>query len=237
MREQNNPRHVALIPDGNRRWAKTRGLKPWEGHDAGARKFRPILDAAFEQGVYCVSTWVASVSNLTNRPKSEIDFLYQVLEKFFLELAEMPEIYERKVKVQAFGDWRASQPKGLVQALEDVIEKTKSHDRHLLNIFDAYDGITEMTQAVQKMVDEGRKDPNFRVDATTIKNHLLTKDLPPVDLLIRTGGEPHLSGGFMMWDVADAQLHFSDKMFPDFDAADLLAALDEYRLRERRKGK
>ncbi|TAK03319.1 di-trans,poly-cis-decaprenylcistransferase [Patescibacteria group bacterium] len=237
MPDDQTPRHVAIIPDGNRRWAKAHGLNPWEGHDAGARRFRPILNAAFKEGVYCVSAWVASVSNLTNRPKIEIDFLYKVLEEFFLDLQEMPEVHEYGVRVQAFGSWRESQPASLVKAIEGVIEKTKSNDRHLLNIFDGYDGISEMTQAVEQIVEEGRKDPSLRVDVETIKRHLLTKDLPPVDLLIRTGGEPHLSGGFMMWDIADAQLHFSEKMFPDFGEEDFLAALKDYRSRERRHGK
>ncbi|OGL67211.1 di-trans,poly-cis-decaprenylcistransferase [Candidatus Uhrbacteria bacterium RIFCSPHIGHO2_01_FULL_63_20] len=237
MPDDQTPRHVAIIPDGNRRWAKRHGLKPWEGHDAGARRFRPILRAAFEEGVYCVSAWIASRSNLTTRSKVEVEFLYQVLERFFLELTEVPELSEHGVRVQVFGQWREFQPPGLVKAIEGVIEKTKRNDRHPLNFFDAYDGVSEMTDAIQRMVDEGRKDPRFAVEPSIIKRHLLTKDLPPVDLVIRTGGEPHWSGGFMMWDIAEAQFHFSDKMFPDFGAEDFRAALEEYRSRERRQGK
>ena len=237
MSDDLNPRHVAIIPDGNRRWAKAHALKPWEGHDAGARQFRPILKAALREGVYCVSAWLASVSNLTNRSKVEVEFLYKVLESFFLELQDMPEVEEYGVRVQALGDWKKYQPPALIAAIEGAMEKTKHHTNHVLNLFDAYDGISEMTDAIQAMVEQGRRDSSFAVDGAAIKRNLLTADLPPVDLVIRTGGEPHWSGGFMMWDIAEAQFHFSQKMFPDFGEADFLAALEDYRSRERRHGK
>ena len=177
------------------------------------------------------------MDNLTKRSHEEVKFLYKAFESMFNELYDAPEIYSYDVRIQAFGEWESFQPSSLVASIRRIIEKTKEHRRHLLNLFDGYDGISEMTRAVQTIADLKTVAPDLKVTPELIKAHLYTRDLPPVDLVIRTGGEPHWSGGFLMWDIANAHFHFSEKMWPDFDEKDLLAALEDYRKRERRLGK
>lgn len=229
----NNPKHVAIIPDGNRRWAKAQGLAVWRGHEKGVQSFRPIIQTALKEGIPHLSAWMCSKDNLQKRPTEEVDFLYKVFAQLFRDLGEMPELDTHNIRVQAFGEWETHQPPELVAAIKALMERTKHHDQFFLNLFDAYDGISEMTRAVSAIVQEGVED----VTPAVIKAHLYTKDLPPVDLAIRTGGEPHWSGGFLMWDVANAQMHFSDLMWPDFGASAFEAVLEEYRSRDRRHGK
>lgn len=233
MSHSNNPRHVAIIPDGNRRWAKAQGLAVWRGHERGVEMFRPIIQTALKEGIPYLSAWMCSKDNLQKRPKEEVEFLYKVFTRLFQELGGMPELDTHNIRVQAFGEWEAYQPPELVASIKALEERTKTHDRFFLNLFDAYDGISEMTRAVSAIAAKGIAD----VTPADIKAHLYTKDLPPVDLAIRTGGEPHWSGGFLMWDVANAQMHFSDLMWPDFSAVEFEKVLEEYRSRERRHGK
>jgi len=231
------PNHIAIIPDGNRRWAKSRGMLVSKGHEEGINRFRPILRATINEGIPCLSAWMCSKDNLTKRPKEEVAFLYRVFQQLFDELGSMPEIDTHRIRVQAFGEWETSQPPALVHSIRALMERTKTHDQFFLNLFDAYDGVSEMTRAVDTIARRAVIDPQLRVTPELIKASLYTADLPPVDLVIRTGGEPHWSGGFMMWDIANAQMHFSQKMWPEFTQEDYLAAIDEYRARDRRHGK
>lgn len=237
MSHPHNPKHVAIIPDGNRRWAKAQGLAVWHGHEKGVQGFRPIIQTALKEGIPYLSAWMCSKDNLQKRPKEEVAFLYKAFTQLFKDLEEMPELDTHKIRVQAFGEWETSQPPALVASIKALTERTKTHDRFFLNLFDAYDGISEMTRATASIADAKSKDPALEITPETVKAHLYTKDLPPVDLAIRTGGEPHWSGGFLMWDVANAQMHFSDLMWPDFGAAEFEKVLEEYRSRERRHGK
>ncbi len=237
MPNSHNPRHIAIIPDGNRRWARKQGFKPWQGHEAGFKQFRPILQKALDENITYISAWMCSKDNLTKRPPEEIEVLYKVFQSLFDELGSMPEVDERKIKIQAFGEWESVQPSKLVASIKALVERTAHHDQLFLNLFDAYDGISEMTRAVAAISDEKVAHPNLEITPEVIKQHLYTRELPPVDLVIRTGGEPHWSGGFLMWDIANAQMHFSEKMWPDFTADDFMVAIEEYRTREIRKGK
>jgi undecaprenyl diphosphate synthase len=158
----------------------------------------------------------------------------EIYEKYFKKLIEGKEIYENETRINIIGRWEEQFPESLKNILQEGIEKTKNYKRKMLNFMLAYEGDDEMIQMVQRIVDTCGQ--GIKVTRETIKNNLLTKDLPPVDYLIRTGGEPHLSAGFMMWDTADAQLYFSEDMYPDFTPEKFQAALDEYARRQRRFG-
>lgn len=228
----NIPRHVAIIPDGNRRWAKERLLTAFKGHKKGIGAFERVARHAVKRGVEYLSLWGMSIDNFTKRSKEEVAWLQRIFRIEFDKLKKSGEIHERQTKIQVFGRWQELFSVSARKAIEEAIDATKDYDKNYLNFFLAYNGTDEMLQAVQAIVDEGSK----KITADAIKKHLFTRDLPPVDLVIRTAGESHLSAGFMMWDVADAQLYFTDKYWPDFDEREFNKALREYEKRERRRG-
>jgi len=233
--EKNLPKHIAIIPDGNRRWAKARGFEPWIGHDEGAKNIEKIVNQAFELGITTVSFWGSSLENLGKRPMREKKALLRIYEKYFEKLIGSEKVHSNKARINIFGRWREQLPKKLVKILEEGIEKTKNYKNYNLNFFLAYNGDDEMIEAVKNIAKKYKS--GQKITGATIKENLMTKDLPPVDLLIRTGGDPHLSVGFMMWDIANAQLYFSEKYFPDFGDAEFAEAVRVYQRRERRHGR
>jgi undecaprenyl diphosphate synthase len=230
--KENIPTHIAIIPDGNRRWAKDQNISPIEGHRQGAEVMRVLMPHAADQGVQYVSIWGMSLDNFKKRDMKEVAGLLALFRSEFLNLATSEDIHTRKVRINVIGRWREKFPLPVKSAVQKAIDATAHYSNHYLNFFLAYDGIDEMKQAIYDMIREGVE----TVTSETIKQHLFTKDLPPVDLIIRTGGEPHLSAGFMMWDVTDSQLWFTDKFWPSFTSADFDIALEEYASRKRRKG-
>ncbi len=231
---KNLPNHVAIIPDGNRRWAKERGIKPWDGHEEGAKNTEKIVRFALSQGINCLTFWGSSIDNLAKRPIKEKRALLNIYEKYFKKLLSGKEIYENEARISIIGRWEEQFPESLKKILKDGIEKTRHFRKKALNFMLAYSGTDEMMQTMQRIADNyGR---GAEITAALIKKNLMTKDIPAVDYLIRTGGEPHLSAGFMMWDTADAQLFFADEFYPDFGPEKFAAALDEYKRRQRRLG-
>lgn len=229
------PKHVVIIPDGNRRWATSRGLQPWEGHEEGAKNTEHLVREARRLGVRELSIWGSSIENLSKRPLAERSALLTIYETYFKKLLSSEDIHTDKVKIRFIGHWEEQFPEGLKKILYECLEATKNYDAYHLNFFLAYSGDDEMRIAIQKIAEslpEGGVVTN-----EMIKENLMTKDTPPVDLLIRSGGDPHLSAGFMMWDTANTQLYFSEKLYPDFDASCLRAAIEDYAARERRFGK
>lgn len=230
------PRHVAMIPDGNRRWARQKGVSVYEGHTAGLSSFRTTMNRAAESGVEFVSLWGLSVDNFTKRSLSEVAGLLKIFRTEFANLAEDADIHRNEVKIQVLGKWREMFPSPVVRAIAKAQDATATYSRHTMTVFLAYNGTDEMLAAVQAIADEARRS-KVKVTPELLKSHLLTADLPPVDLLIRTAGEPHLSAGFMMWDIADAQLYFTEKFWPDFSVKEFDTALADFAARERRLGK
>ncbi|MCA9364848.1 MAG: di-trans,poly-cis-decaprenylcistransferase [Candidatus Moranbacteria bacterium] len=226
--------HVAVIPDGNRRWAKERGLEPWKGHEEGAKTIEKLIRSAHESGVTHLSFWGSSADNLQKRPVQEKIALLRIYEEYFERLKTNSDIHEKKTRICVLGLWRQQFPESICTLIDDCISMTKDYDERVLTFFLAYNGDEEMLSAVKSIVASGVS--SDAVTGVMIKEHLYTHDLPAVDLLVRTGGEPHLSAGFMMWDVANSQLFFSDKYFPDFDSSDFVEAIDEYHRRTRRLG-
>ena len=233
----NIPKHVAIIPDGNRRWAKSQELPEWQGHVEGGKRAEEVLRAALKAGVQVLSMWGSSLKNIVERPKQEVEALQNIYKEKFTILAEDEFVHENKVKLVVSGAWRRCLRDDVCEAIEQALTATAHHNNFTLNTLLAYDGREEMVQAVKNIIASGIKGVN--VNEQVIKDNLYSVDLPPVDLIIRTGSsaDPHMSAGFMMWETADSQLYFSEKFWPDFDNDELQKALDNYAERERRLGK
>ena len=225
--------HIAIIPDGNRRWAKKRGLPSFLGHREGAKTTEKIFKAAFDLKIPYLTFWGSSVSNITNRSKDEVNFLFKLFETYFRKIAKDKEIRAKGVKVNVLGRWEELFPEKVKAAIRQAIKKTADYDNHQLTLLMAYSGTDEMADAISNIKNQRSKLP---VSAEDIKQHLWTRDLPPVDLVIRTGGEPHWSAGFMMWDVAEAQLHFTETLWPAFSEKEFRKIVADYTKTERRFG-
>lgn len=230
------PTHVAIIPDGNRRWAKKRGLPEWEGHRKGAETLKKLLSDGYLKNIKCLSFWGLSKDNVIKRSKLEVATLMKLYARGFKGIVESKEIHLNKVKINAFGWWREMLPKDVVSAIQKAVDATKNYNEHYFNFMICYNGNEEMLMAVENIV-KNSKDKNIKITPELIKRHLFTKDLPPVDLVIRTGGDAHLSNGFMMWDTADAKIYFSEKLWPDFDIEEFKKAVELYNSRERNFGR
>lgn len=239
MNKENLPKHIAIIPDGNRRWARQRKLAPWHGHFAGAEATKELLETAFDLGIKYVSIWGGSLDNLTKRPKAEVKFLFKIYEQYFRKLAKSKEICENKVKVNVFGRWSEILPKKGVEVIKELMGITKNYNQYLLNFFIGYNGTDEMLEAIKGILKKSQAKERIKVSPQLLKEHLWTSDLPPVDLLIRTGlqNDPHNSTGFMMWHCANSQLYFAKEFYPDFNKQAFLKAIRDFQKRERRKGR
>jgi len=229
--------HLAIIPDGNRRWAKKKGQPSFMGHKAGAETMEKIISAAFDAGTEYLTIWGASVANVTERSKEETDFLFSVFENSFKKLMNSDELTERRVRVRIIGEWRERFPDNLRRAYEDIIKKTETNDGPSLTFMMAYSGTGEMVDAVKAIAEKKSSDPEFEITRETLKENLATKDLPSVDLLIRTGGEPHWSDGFMMFSTANSQLYFTETLWPDFSVGELQSVINKFGDTERRLGR
>jgi undecaprenyl diphosphate synthase len=230
----NIPNHIAIIPDGNRRWAKSKGLPTFIGHQKGAQKFEELLAKALELKVKFLTFWGASLDNITKRSEDEVACLFDIFENYFKRLANEPKVHENRIKVRIIGRWEEFFPESLKSVIRDLVDKTKDYDDYCLTFLMAYNGTDEMIECVKKI-----KDSSEEVSNETIKDNLWTRGLPDVDFLIRTGceGDPHSSAGFMMWNTAYSQLFFSEEYFPDFGAKSFEESIMDFSKRERRNGK
>ena len=228
------PRHIVIIPDGNRRWAKNNGKPSFFGHKEGAKTAQKILEKALKLNIPYLTFWGCSINNVTKRPIPEISFLFKVLEQYFKKAATDKTIYQNQVKINVLGRWEELFPEKTKNQIRKAIKATEKYDRFVLTFLLAYSGIDEMTEAVRKIANAKNKPP--LIDEELIKNNLWTHNLPPVDLVIRTGGEPHWSSGLMMWDVAEAELYFTKTLWPDFSTEDVDKALADFASRQRRYG-
>jgi len=233
MKKYNLPRHLAIIPDGNRRWARRHSLKPWEGYYQGTKTFEKIYRKIVSLGIPYTTFWIASLDNLTKRPKEEIHFLLDVFAKNFPKLAKADFIHRHQIRVEAIGRWREMLPKNVVEAVEMPLKATKKYQKFFLTFLMAYNGDDELLSAVKEIAEKRKKRINWQV----LRNSLWTKNLPPVDLLIRTGGEPHLSAYFLSCHIGYAQMSFPEVYFPDFTPKEFMKVIDEYSKKERRFGK
>jgi undecaprenyl diphosphate synthase len=221
------PRHVAVIPDGNRRWARARGLGPAEGHAAGIAAIGPAAAAAWDAGVEVFSFWWGSPANLTRRAPDEARAIVDTLDRWLR--AEAPALLAAAgATFQAIGRWRELCPQ-IVDAVEALERGGGSGPRRLVLLM-AYDGREEIVDAAERMAGAGG-------GLAWFERALWTGMLPPVDLVIRTGGEPHLSAGFLLWSIAEATLSFSDRLWPDYGPDDVRAAIERASGVQRRFGR
>lgn len=239
MKIKNIPKHIAIIPDGNRRWATKRGFQPWIGHRAGMKIVEKILLKAKEMNLSYLTFWVGSWDNLTQRKKIEIKFLFKLYHEYFKKALKDKRVHEDKVKINVFGRWKEILPKETQKIIEKAIETTKNYHKYFLTLLIAYDGRDEMINCIEKIVNLVKMKKVSKITPEIIKENLWTKDLPPVDLVIRTGCEedPHLSAGFMMWDTSYSQLYFTKTLFPDFTPEEFENIIKDYSQRERRMGR
>ena len=227
------PRHVAIIMDGNGRWAKQRGLPRAAGHKAGAEAVRRALQAAADHGVEVLTIYAFSSENW-RRSEEEISDLTALM-RFYLE-RELKTLEKERVRLKLIGDYSAFGPE-LVERLERVVERTAGNDRLTLVIALNYGARAEIANAARKLardVAAGTLRPDD-IDEESIAGELQTRDLPELDLLIRTSGELRLSN-FLLWQAAYAELMFIETLWPDFDEQTFVAALERYAARERRFG-
>ncbi len=224
-------KHIAIIPDGNRRWAKAHRLNPWDGHTEGVKRFWDIADQAFKSGVTNLTIWAGSYDNLSKRTQLEVNFLLGLLKTEIQKPELRQRIHANKSRVQVIGEWRDFvKDEDTVTEVEKLQEETKHYKDNQLTLLFAYDGKREMLSAIESM-------QNKSATPEELRKHLWTGELPDVDLVIRTGGEPHWSAGFMMWLTANSQFYFTDALWPTFSEEEFQKTLQEVEQRERRLGK
>ncbi len=227
------PQHVAIIMDGNRRWARERGLPAIEGHRRGMLALREITRAASDLGIKALTVYGFSTENW-RRDSTEISLLLDLC--VFFAQNELNELCRNNVRVQVIGAYRAL-PAASRSALDNLMQNTASNTGLLLNLAVNYSARTELTRAIRALaheVAEGRLRPED-IDEDAVSAHLYTNALPDPDLLIRPGGERRLSN-FLLYQVAYTELVMSDVYWPDFDKDDFVRAVIEFQSRQRRFG-
>jgi undecaprenyl diphosphate synthase len=227
------PRHVAIIMDGNGRWAKARGLPRAAGHRQGAEAARKVLRAAGEAGVECLTLYAFSSENW-RRPEEEISDLMGLLRLYIGR--ELSALHKEGIRLKIIGDHSAFEP-ATAMMVDDAVAKTAANSRMTLAIALNYGSRIELVNAARRLAKSVAAGdiPSEAIDETMIEAALDTADLPPLDLLIRTSGEQRLSN-FLLWQSAYAELLFVDTLWPDFDGDSLRSALAEFSRRERRYG-
>jgi len=227
------PRHLAIIMDGNGRWAKFRGLPRTAGHKQGAEAARRAVRAAAELGVECLTLYAFSSENW-RRPAAEINDLTGIL-RFYIQ-RELENLHKEGVRIKVLGDHRAFAP-DVAKMVDRAIERTAGNQRMTVAVALNYGARGELVRAMQTIGDriaEGSVRPDA-VDEAMVEAELDTRGLPPLDLMIRTSGEHRLSN-FLLWQAAYAELVFLDLLWPDFDEAAMRGAIAEYTRRDRRYG-
>ncbi|MER3425704.1 MAG: di-trans,poly-cis-decaprenylcistransferase [Thermus sp.] len=234
------PRHLGLILDGNRRYARTLGLSPAQGHAFGVHKAYEVLEWCLELGIRTVTVWVFSTDNF-HRPKEEVDTLMRLFVEEARKMAEDHRIHAHQVQVRVIGR-REGFSEEVLRALEELEGRTRHHRGMVLNIAMGYGGREEIVDAVKKLLFEAEAEGRSLADLArtltpeAIARRLYTADLPDPDFIIRTSGEIRLSG-FLLWQSAYSEFYFVDVLWPEFRKIDFLRALRSYQARERRFGR
>ena len=228
------PKHVAIIMDGNGRWAKKQGKNRFIGHQKGAKVVKNIVEEATKNEINFLTLFAFSTDNWS-RPKDEINLLMKLLVGSLKK--EFNRIFDNNIRLCSIGDFN-SLPDMVKEELLYVIEKTKINTGMVLTLALNYGGKEEIIDAVKAITNKVKNSiiSPEKVDESTIIEHLYTRNLPPVDLLIRTSGEERISN-FLLWHIAYAELYFTKTLWPDFKKKDLREALLNYSKRERRFGK
>ena len=223
------PGHVAIIMDGNGRWATERGLPRAAGHRAGAENIRRVIERFAEHDVRYVTLFAFSTENW-NRPATEVSVIFQLIDRFLQR--ELDNMQRDNVRVRHFGHLKQL-PAPLAERIEEAVEVTRANDGLMLNICLSYGSRDEIVTAIRRIAEAGI--PPAEIDEKTVAAHLLTGGLPDPDLVIRTAGEQRISN-FLLWQNAYAELYFTSAYWPDFGREDIDLALAEYGRRKRKFG-
>ncbi len=228
------PNHIAVIMDGNGRWAKKRGLLRVLGHEKGAKAVQETIEAAGKTGVGYLTLYAFSTENW-NRPKSEVDKLMNLLVSSLKK--EFKTLHKNGIQLNVIGNIE-DLPSKAQKELQEVIEKTKNNNKLTLTLALSYGSRDEIVKTVREIAHKVKNNiiSLENIDDSIINEHLYTQNLPDVDLLIRTSGEQRISN-FLLWQIAYAELYFTDILWPDFKKEDLYKAILNYQNRERRFGK
>jgi undecaprenyl diphosphate synthase len=234
INKENLPKHLAIIMDGNGRWAKQKGLLRAFGHENGTKSVRLTVETCAKLGVENLTLYAFSTENW-NRPKLEVDILMKLLMNSLKN--ELKTLTENNIRLQAIGNLDML-PKSAKKELSEVIQTTKTNTRMTLTLALSYGSREEIISVVKEISDKVKNNiiSIDSIDESIINQHLYTQNLPDVDLLIRTSGEHRISN-FLLWQVAYAELYFTPVLWPDFKEEDLYEAIISYQKRERRFGK
>jgi len=232
---QNNvPKHIGIIMDGNRRFSKKLMMKPWKGHEWGKKKVEEVLNWASELGVKELTLYTFSIENF-NRPKEEFDYLMKLFEEGFDELKDDPRIKEKGIRINVIGRiWMF--PKGVQEKLKQIMEKTKDNKGFVINFAMAYGGRSEVVDAAKKVAEQVKRGELSidDINEETFSRNLYINDEP--ELIIRTGGDRRTSN-FLIWQSSYSEWVFLEKTWPEFEKEDLVNAVNDFCSRERRFGR
>ena len=234
INEENLPQHIAIIMDGNGRWAKKQGFMRAFGHENGAKSVKTTVETCARIGVKNLTLYAFSTENW-NRPKLEIDTLMKLLVSSLRK--ELKSLIDNNIRLHTIGN-TDQLPKSIQKELLEVMNKTKENTRMTLTVALSYGSREELISAVKKISSKVKNNiiSIDAIDEAIINEHLYTQNLPDVDLLIRTSGEHRISN-FLLWQIAYAELYFTDVLWPDFTEQHLYEAIISYQKRERRFGK
>lgn len=243
-------RHIAIIPDGNRRWAAARGLALWDGVRTGVETAEAIFEAVRRRRIPWCTFWASSYDNLTRRPRTERVVLNELFADWFSRLAENPTVHREQVRIRVLGEWPGLLTDAAVQAIERVQSVTANYQGPSLTFLVGYDGNRELIATVRELLQRetgdrgpdfaeatpGRQETELTIDG--LRKNSWTKDLPEVDLLIRTGSweDPHRSANFLPLITSNVQESYPRVYWPDFSEDELQRVIDDFAARERRLG-
>ncbi len=227
------PKHVAIIMDGNGRWAQERNLPRFRGHQKGAERIQEVIEGAIEAGVGCLTLYAFSKENWV-RPKEEVDFLMQLLSRYLDQ--ELPKMKENQIRFNVIG-CRQDLTNEIQKKIERNMSETRQNKKLVLTLALSYSGRMEILEACRKLaqkVKSGELRPEA-IDESRFQESLYTTDLPDPDLLIRTSGELRVSN-FLLWQISYAEIYVTEKLWPEFTKQEFFKALEAYQKRNRRFG-
>jgi undecaprenyl diphosphate synthase len=228
------PKHLGLILDGNRRWARKHNINPTMGHLEGFKTLKKMLFSFFEVGIRYMTIYALSLENVRKRSEKELKYIYKLIIKAVETVLNEPFVTEEQVKFNILGRLSLL-PKNVRDEIDKLIEYTKDFDKAFLNVCIMYDGQEEIVDAVKEILKDGLTPDDININ--TIKKHLYTRDLPEADYIIRTGMEDGARiSGFLLWDSSYAEFRFRDEYWPDYNEKMMVEDLLEFVDRNRRKG-
>ncbi|MCK5062386.1 MAG: di-trans,poly-cis-decaprenylcistransferase [Candidatus Aenigmarchaeota archaeon] len=232
--DKNIPKHIGIIMDGNRRFAKRLALQPWKGHKWGAKKVRTVMEWSKKAGIREITLYTLSLDNY-NRPEKEFNMLMKIFEKELTDEEFRKDIHNNKIKINFIGHTEIL-PENIQKSIAEITDTTKDYKNFTANFAIAYGGRKEITDAVKEialLAKEGKIEIDS-IDADILSKHLSLKSEP--DMIIRTGGEKRLSD-FMIWQSAYSELFFTDTLWPELEEKEFIKYIEEFSKRKRRYGR